>query len=96
MQTLSERMVEDMKLAGLAERTRESYRGAVHALVLHCDERSPAQLTAEELRTFLVHLIEEQKPAPSSVRVRLSGIRFFYERTLNCHGELFDLIQPRR
>lgn len=96
MQRLSERMTEDMKLAGLSKRTRESYLYTAHALVQHYGERPPARITPEEVRAFFVHLIDERKLSPSSVRVHLNGIRFLYERTLNRHWEVFDLIQPHR
>lgn len=96
MQRLSERMIEDMKLAGFADRTKESYLGAVHALVKHYGERPPGQLTAEELRQFFLHLIEDRKLSPSTVGVHLNGIRFFYERCLGRHWDVFDLVQPRR
>ncbi len=95
MKRLSERMIEDMKLAGLSERTRESYLGSMQALVRHCGDRPPGRLTPEELRGYFLHLVEEKKAA-STVRVHLNGIRFFYERTLGRKWEIFDVIQPRR
>lgn len=95
MKRLAERMSEDMKLAGLALRTQESYLGSMSALVRHCGNRPPGQLSAEELRAYFLHLVEEKKAA-STVRVHLNGIRFFYERTLRRPGMIFETVTPRR
>ena len=43
MQTLTERMGEDMRLRGFAPKTQQSYRGAV-ALLAKCHQRSPDSL----------------------------------------------------
>lgn len=95
MKRMSERMEDDMKLAGLGERTRESYLQAMRLLVTHYGGRPPGQLTNEELRSYFLHLLKEGKSA-STVRVRLNGIKFFYERTLRRDWGLLDIISPRR
>lgn len=96
MQRLAQRMIEDMKLAGFAQKTQQAYLGSMQGLVRHYDNRPPGRLTPEELRAFFLYLIEQKKVSASTVRVHLNGIRFFYERTLDRHWELFDLVQPRR
>ena len=72
MERMSDRMVDDMKLAGLGERTRESYLGAMRMLVGHYGGRPPGQLTPEQLRAYFLHLIKEGKAA-STVRVQLAA-----------------------
>lgn len=89
MQRLSERMIEDMKLAGLAERTQESYLASMRGLVAHYGGRAPGLLTPEEVRGYFLHLVEAEKSA-STVRVRLNGVRFFFERTLRRDWAVFD------
>jgi site-specific recombinase XerD len=92
---MSERMEDDMRLAGLGERTRESYLGAMRMLVAHHGGRPPGRLTNEELRSYFPHLLKEGKAA-STVRVRLNGIRFFYERTLGRDWGTLDIVNPPR
>jgi len=95
MERMSDRMVDDMKLAGLGERTRESYLGAMRMLVGHYGGRPPGRLTPEQLRSYFLHLIKEGKAA-STVRVQLNGIRFFYERTLRREWGALGIVSPPR
>lgn len=96
MKRLSQRMVEDMKLAGLAVRTRESYLAAMRTLVSHHGDCPPGRLTQEQLRAYFLYLIEDRKASPSTVRVHLNGIKFFYERTLSRHWAVLDVVTPKR
>lgn len=55
MTALRQRMIEDMKLAGLSTATQEAYVRAVRGLAGHY-HRSPDQLGEEEVRAYLVAL----------------------------------------
>ena len=90
---LSEKMAEDMKLSGLSRRTRASYLCAMRSLVDFHGGIPPGRLTQDQLRAFFLHMIEE-KAAPSTLRVYLNGIRFFYERTLNRQWDVLDFVKP--
>ena len=58
MTPLRARMIEDMKLAGLAAKTQEVYIQAVTSLVTHYDYRSPELVTKEEVRRYLLDVRE--------------------------------------
>ena len=57
MSALRRRMIEDMKLAGLAPTTHAIYINAVRGLAAHY-RRSPDQLSEEEVRSYLLHTRE--------------------------------------
>ena len=57
MSPLRARMIEDMKLAGLAATTQEIYLQAVRSLAKHYN-RSPELLTEEEVRRYLLDVRE--------------------------------------
>lgn len=78
---LRQRMIEDMQLRGLSERTQESYVGAVKQLARYYGQ-SPEQLSEEELRQYLLYLIKEKGAARGTCLIALNGIRFLYEQTL--------------
>jgi hypothetical protein len=59
MTPLRRRMIEEMKLAGLAAKTQEVYLQAVSALVKHYGNRSPEDLGEEEVRRYLLDVREE-------------------------------------
>lgn len=95
MGKLRDRMIEDMKLHGYAERTQESYADAVRSLAKY-HKRPPDQLSEADIRGFFLHLVNEKKVARSTLTIHLSGIKFFFERTLEREWKIFDLVRPRR
>ena len=80
------RMIEDMKLAGLAATTQEIYLQAVRSLAKHYN-RSPEQLTEEQVRRYLLDVRERN--ARGSFKTCHYGIRFFYRNTLGQDWVLF-------
>jgi len=55
MTVLRQRMIEDMQLRGLAEKTQNAYVRAVRQLAEHYG-RSPDRINEEELRRYLLYL----------------------------------------
>jgi integrase/recombinase XerD len=94
MGRLRDRMIEEMKLRNFSAATQESYLYAVTRLTKY-HNKSPDQLSKEEIRAFLVHLIVERKLSPNDLTGYCSGLRFFYNQTLGWdENKLF--IPPRR
>ena len=77
--TLRARMIEDMKLAGLAATTQEIYLQAVRSLAKHYN-RSPELLAEEEVRRYLLDVRERN--ARGSFKTSHYGIQFFYRNTI--------------
>jgi integrase/recombinase XerD len=92
---LRQRMMEDMQLRGLSERTQQSYVGAVRQLAEYYG-KSPDQISEEELRQYFIYLKQEKRCARSTCIVALSGIKFLYEQTLQQEWSLLDFIKPPR
>jgi hypothetical protein len=86
MTPLRERMMEDMKLAGLAAKTQEVYLQAVSALAKHY-RRSPDRLTEEEVRRYLLEVRENG--ARGTFKTCRYGVQFFYRNTLGQDWALF-------
>jgi len=98
MQSLTDRMGEDMRLRGFAPKTQQSYRGAVMGLATHFT-RSPDtldSLSEAELRTFFLDLVTRRQVSRSTLIVYRSGIRFLYEVTLQRTWPVFDLVRPAK
>jgi Phage integrase, N-terminal SAM-like domain len=89
MTPLRQRMLDDMRLAGFAERTRDVYIQAVRRLAAHF-KRSPDLLSEEEVRTYLLHLRDERGVARGTFKTNHGGIRFLYARTLDRDWPLFS------
>src|SRR5262245_28555707 len=82
MTPLRQRMIDDMRLAGFAERTRDVYIQAVRRLAAHY-MRSPDVLSEEEVRAYLLHLRDERGIARGTFKTNHGGIRFRYLTTLD-------------
>ena len=92
---LRERMIQDMQLRQFSPRTQDSYVRSVEGLTRYY-MRSPDQLNEEDLRQYFVHLTCERKLARPTVTIALSGIKFFYEKTLKRDWSLTGVPTPKR
>ena len=78
---LYQKMVDDLRLAGMAKRTVYGYVRAVRKLAEFC-ETSPDHIDEQDVREYLLHLIVEREAATGTQTVALSGIKFFFRNTL--------------
>lgn len=95
MTPLRQKMVEDMQLRGLSEKTQEAYVGAVRQLAEHYG-KSPQHIGDEELRQYFLRLTNVKQLTPSTIRVALYGIKFLFQHTLRKEWPTLDLVRPRR
>ena len=84
-----EKMVEDLQLAGKAKRTVYGYVREVRKLA-DFHQKSPAKITENDLRSYLLHQIIDQEVASGSQSVTLSGIKFFYRTTCPRKWKVLD------
>jgi integrase/recombinase XerD len=95
MTPLRQRMVEDMQLRGLSEKTQEAYVRAVRQLAEHYS-KSPAQISEEELRQYFLYLKNGKQVSPSTFTVALCGIKFLFQHTLRREWPTLDLVRPHK
>jgi hypothetical protein len=81
MTPLRQRFIEELVLRGCSERTQEAYVHQVYQLAKHF-RQSPDQLSNEQVRAYLLHLVRERKLAPSSINQTVNACRLLYERVL--------------
>jgi integrase/recombinase XerD len=80
MTALRQRLIEDLQVRNYSPRTVEAYVAAVAKMAKHF-QRSPDQLTNEDVRAFQVHLLNA-KASWSQFNQIVSGLRFFFRTTL--------------
>lgn len=95
MTKLRQRMIEDMQLRGLSQKTQESYLRSVRQLAEHY-HKAPDQISEEELRQYFLYLKNVRQVSHSSCTVALCGIKFFYERTLRREWLTLELVRSPR
>ncbi|MCC6473896.1 MAG: site-specific integrase [Burkholderiales bacterium] len=94
MGALRKQMDGDLVVRGMSVRTREAYLGAVRGLAKHYGRR-PDQISEEEVRNYLLYLIEERRLAWSSCNVAKQGLKFFYRVTLKRRESQFEIPRSR-
>lgn len=90
MTPLRQQLLEELVLRGCAERTQEAYVQQVYQLAKFFHQ-SPAQLTNEQVRAYLLHLAQERHLAASTINQAVNAFRCLYERVL--HREVEALRQ---
>ena len=88
---LRQRMIDDMRMRKLAEKTQSHYLRAVRQLAAFLG-RSPDTATVEDLRAYQLHLVDHGI-SPVSLNAAITGLKFFFEVTLG-QGELMAKMQP--
>ena len=95
MSPLRRRLIEDMQIRNLTPNTQRVYVAQVLQLARHF-RKSPDLLGPAEIRTYLIHLIQQRRLAASSVIVAVSALRFFYAVTLKRSWVIADDIPAGR
>jgi integrase/recombinase XerD len=93
MLSIWDRMLDDMQLAGLAERTQYAYLSSARRLADHV-HKPPDQISEDDLRRYFLYLRNERKLSRSSLTIALCSIKFLFERTLRRDWPTLAIIRP--
>ena len=88
---LRQRMIEDMRMRKLGDRTQEGYIRAVRYFTKYLG-RSPDTATVEDLRNYQLYLVDHGT-SPASLNAAICGLKFFFTVTLD-RPELMAKMQP--
>jgi site-specific recombinase XerD len=87
-------MAEDLRLAGLSPTTSRIYLHYAKYFTRHF-MRSPSGMGEREIRSFLLHLLEERKLSHNSYRQGYAALKFLYEVTLRRSFEVASIPRHR-
>ena len=87
---LRQRMIDDMRLRKLADKTQSNYLRAVRQFSLFLGH-SPDRATIEDLRRYQLHLVDQGTSA-ISLNAAIAGLKFFFDVTLD-HPQLMRKMQ---
>jgi len=80
--SLRQRMIDEMTLRKLSDKTQSAYIRAVKGLDAYLGPgRSPETATGEELRLYQLHLVQAGV-TPMSLNAIITGLKFLFESTL--------------
>jgi integrase/recombinase XerD len=95
MTPLRRRMIEDMRLRNFAPGTVDVYVNCVARFARHFG-RSPELLGPDDVRAYLLHLIDRRRSSWSYYNQHLQALRFLYNVTLGRDWVLKHLVCPKR
>ena len=93
MTSLRKKMVEDLRLKGLAPSTQYQYVSSVRRFAEH-HRKSPAKLGTKHVRAFLLHLRDLDR-SPATLVVYWAALLFVYAVTLRRPDVMADVPRPR-
>jgi integrase/recombinase XerD len=95
MTPLRRRMIEDMSLRNFTPGTITVYVNCVARFAQHF-HTSPDRLGPEEVRAYLIHLVQERRASWSYYNQNLQALRFLYNNTLGRDWVLQHIACPKR
>ncbi len=93
MTALRHRMIDDLQLAGMSEKTQEAYVRAVQQLAEYYG-KSPDKIGEEEIRSYFLNVRKKKKWSRSTFTVAICGIKFFWEKTLRRDWSILGFVRP--
>ncbi|MBS1228970.1 MAG: integrase [Proteobacteria bacterium] len=90
---LRQRMIDDMRMRKLSDKTQSAYIRAVFQLARFL-KRSPDTATDEDMRRYQLYLVDHGL-SPVSLNATITGLTFFFEVTLR-RGDLMDRMSKVR
>ena len=94
MGTLRDRMEADLRLRNLRPSTQRCYLRYVRTFAAY-HMRSPADMGTKEVRDFLVHLRDERRLDPSTIKGYVAALKFLYAATLDQPEVVRPWLSPR-
>ena len=88
MSELRERMIRDLRLAGLDEGTQQLYLRAVRQLAAYYMV-SPDRLSERQVEDYILYVRDELAVAKGTFQPMFFGLKFFYVHTLGYEWPLF-------
>jgi integrase/recombinase XerD len=91
---LRKKVLEELERRNYSHATAQAYVGAMRRFAEHF-HRSPDELGLEQVRQYQLHLVQERKLRPKSLRVQMAALRFLFLKVLKRGWSRDDLPLPR-
>ncbi|MBI3189714.1 MAG: tyrosine-type recombinase/integrase, partial [Ignavibacteriales bacterium] len=85
-----------MRLRNYSHKTIKSYLSCLRSFVTYEKPKHPREVTTEEMKRYLLFLIEEKKIAASTVNQVFNALRFLYVELYKLPFRLADLPRPKK
>lgn len=93
--TWQKEVSDDMRLRDFQPRTQEGYMAATGQFIKWLG-RGPETTTEKDIRDYFLYLQEDKQLAPSSIKVFLYALRFFFTHTVELPIKAFELLRVKK
>ena len=95
-QTAIQLMEQKLKLKGYAANTRKTYITQFRDFVRFFPDNRPEELGEDEIRHYLLYLIDKRKVGIAAQNTAINAIKFYYERVLRQERKVYYLERPMK
>ncbi|MBC8416572.1 MAG: site-specific integrase [Candidatus Cloacimonetes bacterium] len=88
--------IETLKLKNYSEPTIKTYRLHFQQLLRYFKNTKPEEITFDEIRQYILFLVEEKKYSTSSQNNAINAIKFYYNEVINRTIDDFFIPRPRK
>ncbi len=85
----------EMRIRNYSCKTIKSYRSHIRSLVRHFSPLHPRDLTNEDIKEYLLHLVDNDRVSAGTLNQMLNAIRFLYVELYKRPLVLGDIHRPR-
>jgi Site-specific recombinase XerD len=95
LENIMERSRDNLKLLGFSTKTIKAYLGHIRRFLNFC-KIDPYELTGENIRSYLLKLMDEDKCTSTYLHQVISGLKFFFEKTLEKPEQVKNIKYPKK
>jgi site-specific recombinase XerD len=93
---LFEILRQEMQLKGYSHETMKAYRSCIRAFVRYLQPKHPREASDADIREFLLHLVDNEDYAESTVNQVINALRYLYVELYQRPMALGDIPRPRK
>lgn len=84
-----------LRLKGYSFKTLKAYLGHIRRFLEH-SQKDPSELTEEDIRAYLLKLMDEDNVTNNYIHQVISGLKFFFEEVLKKPDEIKNIQYPKK
>lgn len=87
---------EELRLRNYSHKTFKAYRSCLRSFIAYFSPQHPRDLTIDQIRKYLYHLIETERLAPATVNQAYNAIRFLFVELYHKPFTIREIPRPHR
>ncbi len=89
-------LTQELRLRNYSPKTIKAYRSCLRSFARYCSPRHPRELTERDIRTYLLHLIEDKHFGPAYVNQVFNALRFLYVELYKMPFTIGNIPRPHK